>query len=97
VKRRRPVLAVLEALEAVEDQRLREPAPGTPLLVEEPAVAPESRRLGQHGGGRDLELTRDLSVGGATQQAMEYRTQEIRAFEPVGGQEGLITEETAAV
>ena len=58
-------------------------------FVEEEAVAAEALGLAQDGGGRDLEVTGDLSIGGAGEKAEEEQARKIGSAEPVGGREGL--------
>jgi hypothetical protein len=84
-----PVLAVFEALEAIEDERFAGLAAGPMALVEEQAVAAEALELALDRRGRDGELAGDLAVGGAADQAVEARHEQLGALLPVGGVEGL--------
>jgi hypothetical protein len=61
------VLAVLEALEAVDHQGLPQWTLGTMALVEEQAVAAETLHLAQHRGGSNSLFPGDLPVSGAGQ------------------------------
>ena len=83
------VLAELEGLEAVDDERLRQGALRAQALVEEQTVAAEAFDLAQHGGGRDAEVAGDLAVGGAGEQAQEELARQVGPAQPVGQREGL--------
>ena len=83
------VLAELEGLEAVDDERLGQGALGAQAFVEEQAVAAEAFDLAEHGGGRDAEVAGDLAVGGAGEQAQEELARQVGPAQPVGQREGL--------
>jgi hypothetical protein len=84
-----PVLAVFEGAEAVEDEGLLGGGPGTQPLVEEQTVAAETLGLALDGAVGDADLSADLSVAGAADQAVEEAFEEPGVTEPVGGGEGL--------
>ncbi len=83
------VLAELEGLEAVDDERLGQGALRAEALVEEQTVAAEAFDLAQDRGGRDVELAGDLAVGGAGEQAQEELARQVGPAQPVGQREGL--------
>jgi hypothetical protein len=83
------VLAVLEGLEAVEDEGFYG-GPGGPVeLVVEQAVAAQAQDVAGDGGGGDVEVAGDLSEGRAAEGAVEEGEEEVGALEPVGGVKGL--------
>jgi len=86
---REPVLAVLEALETIEDEALGGRSPGSELSIQQQAVAPETLDLALHGRGVNAELPGDLPERGAPEHAKQQRRLEVRAHDPVGGGEGL--------
>src|SRR5215207_1188971 len=92
----RVILAVLEALEAVERQGLLDGSFGPRLLVEEQRMAAEPIAQPLDGVGRGLELEGDLAESRAADEAMEHRRDELGALEPVGGGEGLSAEISTA-
>jgi hypothetical protein len=57
--------------------------------VEEQAVAAEALALALDGAVGDADLSADLSVAGAADQAVEEAFEELGVTEPVGGGEGL--------
>ncbi len=83
-----PVVAGLEAAEAIEDQGLpgKARAPG---LVEEQAVAAQALELVLDGGVGDLELLSHLAQALAATGAQEERLQEIALPQPVVGAKRL--------
>ena len=83
------VLAELEGLEAVDDERLRQRPLGAQPLVEEQTVAAQAFDLAEHGGGRDAEVARDLPVGRAGEQAQEELARQVGPAQPVGQRERL--------
>jgi hypothetical protein len=85
----RVVLAVLEALEAVDHQGLYQRTLGTVTLVKEQAVAAKTLHLAQHRGGSDPHLPGDLAVPGAGQHPQQQIRKHLRSLQPVGGMEGL--------
>jgi hypothetical protein len=85
----RPVLAVLESPEAVQHQRLARCRPGSQTFVDEQAVTTESLAQPLKGAVGDIQLTGDLAKGGAGEQAVEKRLEEVSSTEPVGGGECL--------
>ena len=90
-------LAVFEGLEAVEGDGLLERRAGPVPLVEQLAVAAEPVGMEQDGLGRGFEGACDLAQPRARDQAAQYRGQQPRPLEPVGGAEGLLAETTPAV
>src|SRR5262245_13998299 len=90
-------LAPLEGAEAVEGLGLGELALGAMLLMEQQALACDAGGVAGDGLGRDGELAGDLAEGGATQEPVEDREQELGLLEPVAGAEGLLGEVTPAV
>jgi hypothetical protein len=85
----RGVLAELEGLEAIHDERLGRGLLRTKALVKQQAVSSESRDLLEHRCGRDPEVARDLTVPRACQHTHERRPEEVRTLEPIGRGEGL--------
>src|SRR5215468_3609327 len=90
------VLAVLEALEAIEGHGLRDRSLRPQLLVEELAVAAQARRHPGDGLRRDPLPPRRLAVADATHQQVEDGLQEVRELLPVGDEEGLAAEVSSA-
>jgi hypothetical protein len=80
---------VLEAPEAVEDQRLGGAVTGSTTLVEEQTVAPQPITQTANGGVGDGLGARQLSKGRAAEEAVEDVLEEILASKPVGDGEGL--------
>jgi hypothetical protein len=80
---------VLEAPEAVEDQRLGGAVAGSTTLVEEQAVASQPITQSADGGVGDGLGTRQLSEGRAAEEAVEDVLEKILASKPVGDGEGL--------
>ncbi len=91
------VLAVGEALEAVDHERFLEGRPGPVLLVVEQQLASQTPQMGQDGGGGAVEEAGDLPETGAGEQPLEDRGVKVGASQPVGGLEGLSAEGAAAV
>ena len=84
-----PVLAELEAVEAVQDEPLRGGQSGTQLLVEQQTVASETIRLANQGGVGDAELEGNLAERRAADSAQQNQGLEVGTLEKVGGGEGL--------
>ncbi len=85
----RVVLAELERLEPIDNERLFDGSPRTVELLEEQAMTAEPLDLAGDGGGGDPELAGDLAVGGAGEGPVKEEREQIGATEPVGGMEGL--------
>ena len=85
-----PVLAVLEGVEAIEDESLVGGPSGSEPLVEEQTVAAEPLGLALDGGVGDTELEGDLAKrGAAVSDPEEDGALQLGALQPVGGGEGL--------
>jgi hypothetical protein len=84
-----PVLAVLEAAEAVKYEGLARSLAGTVGFEEEQAVAPQAFALALNTAVADRELAGDLAQGRTAEQALEEGPQQARLLEPVGRGEGL--------
>ena len=83
------VLAELEALEAVDHERLGGSQIGTQSLVEEQAVTTQALDLTHDGRRRNAEVAGNLTVGGARKQTAEDLTRKIGAAKPIRCGEGL--------
>jgi hypothetical protein len=64
--------------------------------MKEQAVSSESGEVVVDGGGGGAEDPGDLAVGGAGNGVFEDLDQQFGSFEPIGGTEGLVAEQTAA-
>jgi hypothetical protein len=96
VEMERVVLAIGEALEAIDHERLAQPT--WPVLVEkEQGMTSQSRGLAHDRGRVTPRLTGDLAVARATQEPIEDRLEQRGTLEVVGGGEALTTESRAAV
>jgi hypothetical protein len=82
-------LAVLEALQAIQVERLGQLALGTVELMEELGVAREPQGLVVDGLGGAGELASELAEGGAHGEGMEDLEEQGGTLEPVGDLEGL--------
>jgi hypothetical protein len=96
VKERRIVLAVFEALKAVERDGFLDRALRAKAAVEQERMAPEPRSLAENRLGGNPELACDLPRAGTGDEAHEDRRQEIGTFQPVVGPEGLTAEISTA-
>jgi hypothetical protein len=72
-----PVLAVLEAAKAVQDERLLRGRVGSHLLVEEEAVPAETVGQSPDGGVGDTGLSGNLTQSGAGHEAVEGGFEEV--------------------
>lgn len=93
---RGPVLAVLEALEAVENERFSDLPSGVALVVKQQAMAPQASGLAEDGLGGDSLGTGDLPVGAAGEELVKQRGQQVGPFEPVVRAKGLGAEVSTA-
>jgi hypothetical protein len=91
------ILAELERLEAVDDNGFSGKSFGPVDLLEEKAVTAEAFDLVLDCRGVDVQFPGDLPVGGAMEGPVEECQEEVGAFEPVGGGEGLRGEGSTAV
>src|SRR5687768_10010596 len=89
-------LAPLEALEAVEGQRLaQDPARAVRLMKEQAVPAEPGTHAGDRVRGHPM-LPGDLAKSRAAQEAMEHRKEQLGPAQPVGRREGLIAELSTA-
>ena len=91
------VLAVLETLEAVDDDLSHTLDPLELAGLEEQVVAPEAADLVGDGTGGASQGTGDLAVGHAPHDHQEHRLHQSGLLLPVGHAEGLYTKVTATV
>src|SRR6185503_3107821 len=93
---RRMVLAVLEAHEAVERERLAQEPLGPAQLMEQQAMPPQPPADPPDRLGRNLELTGNLTKSRAPEEPMKDGLEQLSAMHPVRGQERLIGEPSTA-
>jgi hypothetical protein len=92
----RVVLTELEALKAVERDRLGD-ARRTTELMEKQAVTAEAGGVSENRRRGDAVLAGDLAKAGASEELVEDAGEQIGPAEPVGDLEGLSAEVTSTV
>jgi hypothetical protein len=85
----RPVLAVLEGSETVQNQRLIGRLVWTVLLVKEKTVSAEAVGQASHRGVRDTCLPSDLTKSRTGNEAVKDGLEEVSSAKPVVDGEGL--------
>src|SRR5262245_65021059 len=79
VKLGRVVLAVLEADEAIQYQRLRDRSARSRCGMPQEAMASQARRQSHHRARRYAELARHLAHPGTTQEPSKHHRQQVRS------------------